>query len=165
MKSLKSRFISVFASLFLLSQAYIAYGESGSGESAWWREGLRSDGRAHPVRRSPADDRAYRYLTLDNGLAVLLISDPDTDKAAASMNVQVGSFDNPPEREGLAHFLEHMLFLGTDKYPEAGAYQKFIIEHGGQHNAYTSMENTNYFFDIEAGHLLAALNRFSRFFI
>lgn len=158
-------FIVVLAGLILLSQAFLTAAETASSDPGWWREGPRSDGGEHPVRRSPADDRGYRYLTLDNGLAVLLISDPDTDKAAASMNVQVGSFDNPRDREGLAHFLEHMLFLGTDKYPEAGAYQKFISEHGGQHNAYTSMENTNYFFDVEAGHLLAALNRFSRFFV
>ncbi|MBV1930239.1 MAG: insulinase family protein [Porticoccaceae bacterium] len=140
-------------------------GVTEQGAESWWRGGSAEEGGDHGVKRSPSDDRAYRYLRLDNGLQVLLISDPNTDKSAASMNVNVGSFQNPEGREGLAHFLEHMLFLGTDKYPEAGAYQKFIGEHGGQHNAYTSMEDTNYFFDVEAKHFLAALNRFSRFFI
>jgi secreted Zn-dependent insulinase-like peptidase len=140
-------------------------GAAEQSEQSWWRGGSAEEGGEHSVKRSPSDDRAYRYLRLDNGLQVLLISDPKTDKSAASMNVNVGSFQNPEGREGLAHFLEHMLFLGTDKYPEAGAYQKFIGEHGGQHNAYTSMEDTNYFFDVEARHFLAALNRFSRFFI
>ena len=165
MKLFRFSFLGLLMGLTLLSQANVAHGETDSSESAWWIAGPSTDGGEHPVRRSPSDDRSYRYLTLENGLAVLLISDPDTDKAAASMNVRVGSFDNPPDREGLAHFLEHMLFLGTDKYPQPGAYQKFISEHGGQHNAYTSMENTNYFFDVEASHLQAALNRFSRFFI
>lgn len=117
-----------------------------------------------PVQ-SPNDDYAYRYLTLDNELQVLLISDPAAPKAAAALDVLVGSGDNPPGREGLAHFLEHMLFLGTDKYPEAGDYQQYIAEHGGRHNAYTSFENTNYFFDIQAPYLEDALDRFARFFI
>jgi len=77
----------------------------------------------------------------------------------------VGSKDNPPDRRGLAHFLEHMLFLGTDRYPEPGEYQQFISDHGGQHNAYTADDNTNYFFDIDPGELEPALDRFSRFFV
>lgn len=117
-----------------------------------------------PVQ-SPNDDYAYRHLTLDNELQVLLISDPGAPKAAAALDVLVGSGDNPPGREGLAHFLEHMLFLGTDRYPEAGDYQQYIAEHGGSHNAYTSFEHTNYFFDIQAPYLEDALDRFSRFFI
>ena len=62
---------------------------------------------------SPMDDRSYRALTLDNGLQVLLISDPTTQKAAAALDVYVGSGDNPAGRGGLAHFLEHMLFVGA----------------------------------------------------
>ena len=117
-----------------------------------------------PVQ-SPNDDYAYRYLTLENELQLLLISDPGAPKAAAALDVLVGSGDNPPGREGLAHFLEHMLFLGTDKYPEAGDYQQYIAEHGGSHNAYTSYENTNYFFDIQAPYLEGGLDRLARFFI
>lgn len=117
-----------------------------------------------PVK-SPNDEYQYRLLTLDNKMEVLLISDPDTPKAAASLDVLVGSGDNPPGRAGLAHFLEHMLFLGTDKYPDAAEYERFITEHGGSHNAYTSFENTNYFFDINAANLPEALDRFAQFFI
>lgn len=117
-----------------------------------------------PVK-SPSDDYHYRLLTLDNEMQVLLISDPDTPKAAASLDVLVGSGDNPPGRAGLAHFLEHMLFLGTEKYPDAAEYERFITEHGGSRNAYTSFENTNYFFDINAPDLPVALDRFAQFFI
>lgn len=117
-----------------------------------------------PVQ-SPNDDYRYRLLTLDNGLQVLLVSDPDSPKAAASLDVHVGSGDNPAGRAGLAHFLEHMLFLGTDKYPDAAEYERFITEHGGSHNAYTSFENTNYFFDINTENLPEALDRFAQFFI
>ncbi len=117
-----------------------------------------------PVQ-SPSDDYAYRMLTLDNGLQVLLVSDPDTPKAAAALDVMVGSGDNPPGRAGLAHFLEHMLFLGTDKYPDAADYTDFLAQHGGNHNAYTSLENTNYFFSVTAEFLPGALDRFAQFFI
>lgn len=131
----------------------------------WFSVGTAAEAGAAAVYRSPNDERQYRYVRLANGLDVLLISDPEADKAAASLSVNVGSFDNPPDREGLAHFLEHMLFLGTDRYPEPGEYQAFISEHGGGHNAYTSLEETNYFFDVDAPHLMAALDRFSRFFV
>lgn len=114
---------------------------------------------------SEIDTRAYRAVTLDNGLEVLLISDPTTDKAAAAMDVAVGSGSDPAGREGMAHFLEHMLFLGTEKFPEAGEYQAFINQHGGSHNAYTTYDHTNYFFDVDADALEAALDRFSQQFV
>ncbi|RWS24840.1 peptidase: M16 family-like protein [Leptotrombidium deliense] len=61
------------------------------------------------------DEREYSGLTLSNGLKVLLISDPTTDKSAAALDVNVGSMSDPKSLPGLAHFLEHMLFLGTKK--------------------------------------------------
>ncbi len=111
------------------------------------------------------EQRAYRYLVLDNGLKVLLVSDPGADKAGASLDVNVGSRHDPEDYQGLAHFLEHMLFLGTEGYPEAGEYQAFISANGGAHNAFTSVENTNYFFDIRADALEGALDRFAQFFV
>ncbi|MEQ6918629.1 insulinase family protein [Halomonas sp. SSM6] len=116
-------------------------------------------------RVSPHDDRDYRALTLDNGLSVLLVSDPEADKAAASLNVDVGSAHDPEDLAGLAHFLEHMLFLGTDTYPESDAYQGYLTRHGGNHNAFTAPLDTNYFFDIEPDALAGTLDRFSRFFV
>ena len=50
----------------------------------------------------------YRFVTLENGLRALLVSDRDADKAACSLDVAVGSMHDPPEFQGLAHFLEHM---------------------------------------------------------
>lgn len=114
--------------------------------------------------KSPSDPRAYRYITLPNQMRVLLVSDPNTEQAAASMQVAVGSAADPEGREGLAHFLEHMLFLGTEKYPEPDSYQQFISKSGGSHNAYTSLDHTNYFFTIRPEHLPQALARFAEFF-
>lgn len=116
------------------------------------------------VNKSGNDQRQYRHIKLDNDLDVLLISDPKADKAAASLDVYMGSYQNPEDKAGLAHFLEHMLFLGTAQYPDPGEYQAFISQHGGSHNAYTSTENTNYFFDIDVQYLEQALDRFAPFF-
>lgn len=114
--------------------------------------------------QSENDQRSYRRLTLKNDLDVLLISDPDADKAAVALDLYMGSYQNPEHTEGLAHFLEHMLFLGTQRYPLAGEYQTFISEHGGSHNASTALEHTNYFFSIDADYLEDALDRFAPFF-
>ena len=119
----------------------------------------------YAIRTSELDTRDYRYLELPNRMRVLLVSDPETDKAAASLAVRAGSGNNPKTRQGLAHFLEHMLFLGTDKYPDPGGYIEFINAHGGSHNAYTSIDHTNYFFDIDPTALEQALDRFADFFV
>eukprot|EP00878_Enallax_costatus_P008268 GHUV01008644.1.p2 GENE.GHUV01008644.1~~GHUV01008644.1.p2 ORF type:complete len:143 (+),score=36.70 GHUV01008644.1:87-515(+) len=70
------------------------------------------------------DKLGYRSITLPNKLRVLLISDPDTDKAAAALNVRVGSMCDPVELPGLAHFCEHMLFYSSAKYPVEDEYSK-----------------------------------------
>ncbi|MBS4154707.1 insulinase family protein [Cobetia sp. MC34] len=121
--------------------------------------------QASPVIKSENDQRLYRSLTLDNGLRVLLVSDAKADKAAAAVDVEVGSAQDPDDVPGLAHFLEHMLFLGTDRYPKPDAYQDFITKHGGQHNAFTASQDTNYFFDIDPDAFDEALPRFARFFV
>ncbi len=117
------------------------------------------------IVKSPIDQKQYRYLELDNRLKVLLVSDSEADKSAAALDVYVGSGSDPENWQGLAHFLEHMLFLGTKKYPTAGEYQKFIKSNGGSHNAFTSFSHTNYHLSIAPEHFAPALDRFSRFFI
>ncbi|MGR5488448.1 insulinase family protein, partial [Vibrio alfacsensis] len=78
--------------------------------------------------------------------------------------VNVGHFDDPDDREGLAHYLEHMLFLGTDKYPKVGEFQSFISQHGGSNNAWTGTEHSCFFFDIYPNAFEKGLDRFSQFF-
>ena len=64
------------------------------------------------VVKSPFDEKQYLSFTIpENGLAVLLISKPDLDKSSAAMDVRTGYFCDPDNRPGLAHFLEHMLFM------------------------------------------------------
>lgn len=115
--------------------------------------------------KSFCDDRSYRYMELSNHLQVLLICDPTTDKSAACLNVHVGTFSDPENLQGLAHFCEHMLFLGSKKYPGENSYTKFICSHGGDDNASTDNENTEYFFDIQPNFFEEALDRFASQFI
>lgn len=81
------------------------------------------------------------------------------------MQVHVGSLSDPDDVPGLAHFLEHMLFYGSERFPEEDAYSKFIAERGGSTNAYTAAESTNYYFSVNADALGEALDRFAQFFI
>jgi len=77
------------------------------------------------------DKRKTLTLSLENGLDVLLVSDPDVHRSAAALSVGVGYLYDPKDKAGLAHYLEHMLFLGTKKYPEVGSYKKFLDSHSG----------------------------------
>lgn len=103
-------------------------------------------------------------IKLNNGVEAYLISDPKTDKSGALMSVNVGSWEDPIEHPGIAHFLEHMLFLGTKKYPEEAGYHRFISEHGGYTNAFTTNTHTNYMFDVNNNAFPEALDRFASFF-
>ncbi len=117
------------------------------------------------MKQSPNDLKKYQSLTLDNGLRVLLINNEESNKSAAALAVNAGHFNDPQARQGLAHFLEHMLFLGTSKYPDGSEYQKFINQHGGSNNAWTATEHTCFYFDIQYQYFTEALERFSQFFI
>lgn len=147
----------------ILSCLLAASLSSCSGVNGWVQAFLPD--QQQRVLKSPGDSRSFRYLELDSSLKVLLVSDTESETAAASLDVNVGSRHDPKDRQGLAHFLEHMLFLGTEQFPEADSYQQFISANGGTHNAYTSFEHTNYFFDINNEALPEALDRFADFFI
>jgi insulysin len=133
----------------------------------FWLTQNASDLPQHDDRivRAKTDTRAYQYVELDNGLRALAISDANADQATVAINVETGSNDDPVDRPGLAHFLEHMLFLGTEKYPQPDEYQTFISQHGGQHNAFTAGGQTVYYFNIDQDQLEPALDRFAQFFI
>ncbi|MGY0398653.1 MAG: insulinase family protein [Ostreibacterium sp.] len=117
------------------------------------------------IIKSANDHRDYAYTELPNGLKLLVISDAKAQRAAAAVDVNVGTSAEPEEFPGLAHFLEHMLFLGTDQYPNSDDYINYINDHGGNHNAFTAFSHTNYFFDIDPAYLQDGLKRFSRFFV
>ncbi|MCY3820840.1 MAG: insulinase family protein [Gammaproteobacteria bacterium] len=115
--------------------------------------------------KSPNDEREYRYIELPNKLRALLIHAPDSDKSAAAVSVARGSDHDPDAHPGLAHFVEHMLFIATEKYPEVNAYHEFIEKHGGWWNGYTDSHHTTYYFDIKPDRFAEALDRIAQFFI
>ena len=117
------------------------------------------------VQKSPADSKTYRAMTLPNGLRVLLTSDPAADAAAAALNVHVGHFSDPEAIPGLAHFCEHMLFLGTAKYPREGELETYLSRNAGRSNAFTGNEETCYYFSVNQDALKGALDIFASFFV
>lgn len=111
------------------------------------------------------DNRTYLSLKLNNGLKVLIIEDDESEKSAASLTVNCGHFDDPIDRQGLAHFLEHMLFLGSESYPEPGAFSQFLSQHGGSCNAWTGTEHSSYFFEVFNAQFEHALGQFADIFL
>jgi protease-3 len=93
-----------------------------------------------------------------------MVSDPTTEKSAAALSVGVGAFSDPMDFQGMAHYLEHMLFMGSESFPEPDGYMNFAAENGGSSNAYTSSEITNYMITIENTAFPEALHRLSEFF-
>lgn len=90
--------------------------------------------RQRPVERvtdrleTPSlDDRSYRVIRLPNQLEVLLVHDTDTDKASAAMDVNVGAFSDAEDMPGMAHALEHMLFMGTKKVCQADIFNGTLL--------------------------------------
>ncbi len=117
------------------------------------------------IIKSKSDARIYKHIRLANKLQCLLISDSEADKSAAALDVKVGCSLDPKPLFGTAHFLEHMLFMGTQKYPSENEYAEFIKNNGGYNNAWTSLTNTNYHFDCSNSAFPEALDRFAQFFI
>ena len=116
------------------------------------------------IRTPNTDTRAYKHITLSNGLQAMLVSDPEAFSAAAALCVSVGQMDDPECVQGLAHFLEHMLFLGTEKFPEESNFDQFCASAAGYSNAWTSLDHTMYHFIVSKSKLQEALDRFAAFF-
>ena len=66
--------------------------------------------------------------------------------------------DDPEDIPGLAHFLEHMLFMGSEKYPDEDYYTKFMTEHAGRRNGETGEAEQTYYFSVSADNLAHALD-------
>ncbi|XP_028251603.1 nardilysin-like isoform X2 [Parambassis ranga] len=86
-------------------------------------------------------------------------------QSAAALCVGVGSFSDPGDLPGLAHFLEHMVFMGSEKYPSENGFDSFLKKHGGSDNASTDCERTVFQFDIQRKSFKEALDRWAQFFI
>uniref|UniRef100_A0A6P7FSM8 Nardilysin-like n=1 Tax=Diabrotica virgifera virgifera TaxID=50390 RepID=A0A6P7FSM8_DIAVI len=131
--------------------------------------------------KSKSDKKEYKIIKLKNGLIAVLISDVQnqTDSneinqvetakeekmAAATLQIRAGCLCDPVEILGLSHFLEHMVFMGSEKFPAENDFDSFIRKGGGSTNAYTDYEETAFYFECLEKHLPEALDKWSQFFI
>src|SRR5438552_8550554 len=120
---------------------------------------MTSDPTFHPVpdqsgtgRSGEADPHRVVHTGLANGLEVVIIPDHRAPVATHMVWYKHGSADDPVGKSGVAHFLEHLMFKGTRKYP-MGAFSTLVAELGGQQNAFTSHDVTAYFQQIPREHL------------
>lgn len=111
------------------------------------------------IRKSEKDTRQYQAIRLDNGMVVLLVSDPQAVKSLSALVVPVGSLQDPVEHQGLAHFLEHMTLMGSQKYPQPDSLAEFLKMHGGSHNASTAPYRTAFYLEVENDALDGAVDR------
>ncbi len=117
------------------------------------------------IKQSPNDKRKLKYVTMSNGMRVLLVNDQESDKSAVCLSIAVGSMRDYPEVGGLAHFLEHMMYLGSKEYPEKNAFSEFLANHGSEDdNAYTQDDSTVFYYDIANENLEESLERFGALF-
>lgn len=89
----------------------------------------------------------------------------ETKRAAAALCVGVGHFCDPDELPGLSHYLEHMLFMGSKKYPDENEYDAYLNKHNGSSNAFTEEETTTFYFECTPSAFHGALDRFAQFFV
>jgi protease-3 len=111
------------------------------------------------IGKSEQDPRQYQAITLDNGMTVLLVSDKDAPKSLAALTLPIGSLDDPAQQAGLAHYLEHMVLMGSTRYPEPDSLADFLKKHGGSHNASTASYRTAFYLEVENDALAPAVDR------
>uniref|UniRef100_A0A669BA48 Nardilysin b (N-arginine dibasic convertase) n=1 Tax=Oreochromis niloticus TaxID=8128 RepID=A0A669BA48_ORENI len=150
----------------LISDFSGADGEGGDGESAEQEEeqeeeegGEEDEGDSGEGSEEEEGDRSEEEQ--DSDFEELEEENP----AAAALCIGVGSFSDPDELPGLAHFLEHMVFMGSEKYPAENGFDAFLKKHGGSDNASTDCERTIFQFDVQRKHFRDALDRWAQFFI
>lgn len=111
------------------------------------------------IQKSAGDAREYQAIKLDNGMTVLLVSDNLASKSLAALALPVGSLEDPDSQLGLAHYLEHMVLMGSKRYPEPDSISEFLKKHGGSHNASTASYRTAFYLEVENDALAPAVDR------
>jgi predicted Zn-dependent peptidase len=103
-------------------------------------------------------DPAVETTTLDNGLAVTTVALPHLHTAVCALFVKVGARFEAPEDSGLSHFVEHMLFRGTEKYPTSLALNTAVERLGSTLHAETGRDYTLFQLALEPAHVPAAID-------
>ena len=118
------------------------------------------------IEKPNNDPKIYKYLPelLPNAPPIVVVQDPGAQLTGFAVGVSAGSYYDPMDFPGLAHFTEHMLFLGTEKFPGPTSFDEFISSHGGSSNAFTDAERTVYYNAIDTEVFAEGLSRFIEFF-
>ncbi|MBA2815541.1 pitrilysin [Candidatus Pantoea persica] len=111
------------------------------------------------IRKSEKDPCHYKAIKLANDMTVLLVSDQQAPKSLAALTLPIGSLDDPDSQLGLAHFLEHMVLMGSQRYPQPDNLAEFLKKHGGSHNASTASYRTAFYLEVENSALELAVDR------
>lgn len=112
-----------------------------------------------PINKSPNDQAVYQGIKLANGMDVLLISDAKANKSLMSAGIAIGSMEDPISQQGLAHYLEHMILMGSKRFPETNSLDTFLTKNGGYNNAYTAPDHTVYFLEVNHNAFDEAVDR------
>lgn len=108
------------------------------------------------------EKRSIKGFELENGIKIVLVSDPEINMSSCSVGIGAGYLQD--EFPGTAHFLEHLLFMGSEKYYEQNDYHSYIQINGGYDNAFTSDNITCYYLCLETTFLKKGIEILSWFF-
>lgn len=98
-----------------------------------------------------------RRASLPNGLRICAVEMPGVKHVSVRLIVGAGSRDDPRDKAGISHFVEHLLFRGTERHPHESAFRAHVASLGAALNAHTSKESTALEIDVSARHLRSAL--------
>lgn len=111
------------------------------------------------IEKSESDPRDYQAIKLANDMTVLLVSDKKAVKSLTAVALPVGALEDPDSQQGLAHYLEHMVLMGSTKYPKSGDLTEFLNKNGGSHNASTTTYRTAFYLEVENSAINEAVDR------
>ncbi|TDH08950.1 hypothetical protein EPR50_G00103490 [Perca flavescens] len=140
-------------------------GEDEEGEARAEEEGDSGEGSDEDEEEDEEEEQDSDFDELDEDSAGRTKRGNSEKQAAAALCISVGSFSDPDDLPGLAHFLEHMVFMGSEKYPAENGFDAFLKKHGGSDNASTDCERTIFQFDVQRKYFREALDRWAQFFI
>jgi len=123
------------------------------------------DDESSKIIKPIGHSRKYENIVLNNEIECVIVSDKNSKTSSCCVVVNTGYYDDPDEFPGLAHFVEHLLFMGNEEQPDENYFHNLINENNGITNAFTSNQQTSYFYNINNNKFYESMNVFSHFFI
>lgn len=129
---------------------------------ALWMYWKRGSGKTFSIgrRQFHVSTDVVKKLVLENGMTVLMYKDASQPKVLMQIGYNIGSYIESEGERGLAHLLEHMIFKGTQKMSESDL-DDIARKYGASYNAFTSMDSTAYYFEVDKNNWQPFLGIFS----